>query len=426
VNTIAAKPRRAISKWLDVAVFRVLVGYICWCPLEANFTRVSSVTRFVGLAIPAIVFIVFAVYLFISRPCFGLLGLKLSLISAGLIFAYMMTYIINGGIKGPVEISRFWIFRVILLLLICQVSYRLSRLGLFTLQTIAVCCVFVAVSLMASMLACLVLELEPQDSYDKITRLPTFTGMSISGYSLAFALPGIAVLKRQLLKYIFIGLTLVAITMTYRRGPMLCASLVITIIILFGYRDRLCIRILGTTIIIICVLLLIVNVGANTLSTRWIELYEGTSRGFSMRDEIYPTLTKGIINDMHCWLFGHGIGSTVLACDKSFGETVYAHNDWLEITYTTGLVGLVPFILLHILFVKVIWVFFQDRNNMLMISLVTYVLFLVAGLTAGVLYSNREAGLLFCILGSTCAFADNIRSEKLRRCRDFVPFVSTT
>jgi hypothetical protein len=404
---VTAEPRRAISKWFDVAVFGVLVGYLCWCPLEANFTRASGVVLYIGLAVPGIVLGVFAVYLFVIRPCFGVLGRKLSWISAWLLSAYAMSYFINGGIKGPVEIARFWIFRLALVLLIGLVSYRLSRLGLLTLRTIAACSVFVAGLLMASMLAAIVLGIEPQQTNQEVTRVSVVTGVSVSGYSLAFALPGLAVMKRRLLRYTMIGLTLVAIAVTYRRGPMLCAAVAATLVVLIGYGDRLRTRVLGAAILAICILIPVTVIGAETLATRWIDFYEGTSRGWSMRDLIYPILAKGILDDTDCWLFGHGIGSTLVSTARVSGETVFAHNDWLEITYTTGLMGLIPFLLLHGLFLKVAWTLFHHGHKVFMIAAVAYTLFFGANIMAGVMYSAQEGGLLFSILGATCAWTDN-------------------
>jgi len=402
-----AEPRRAISKLFDVGVFWVLVGYLCWCPLEANFTRESGVMLYIGLAVPGVVLGVFAVYLFVIRPCFGPMGRKLTWISAWLLSAYAMTYFINGGIKGPAEISRFWIFRLALVLLIGIVSYRLSHLGLLTLRTIAACSVFVAGSLMVSMLAGVVLGIESQGTYQEVTIVSAATGVSVSGYSLAFVLPGLAILKRWLLRYTMIGLTLVAIAVTYRRGPMLCATVAATLVVLLGYGDRLRTRVLGSAIVAIYVLVLITTIGAATLTTRWIDFYEGTSRGLSMRDQIYPALARGILNDTDCWLFGHGIGSTALATDQSFGVDLFAHNDWLEITYTSGLMGLIPFLLLHGLFLKAAWTLFHQGHKTFMIAAVAYTLFFVANITEGVMYSAQEGGLLFSIIFTTCDWADN-------------------
>jgi len=392
---------------VDIVALAVLVGFLCWCPLKSNSTRASSVMLYIGLAVPGIVLGVFAVYLFVSRPCLGPVGRKLSWFSVWLLSAYAMTYFINGGIKGPVEISRFWIFRLALILLIGLVSYRLSRLGLLTLRTIAAYSVFVAGLLMASMLAGVVFGIEPQHTYQEVTRVSAVTGVGVSGYSLAFALPGLAILKRRLLRYTMIGLTLVAIAVTYRRGPMLCATVAATLVVLIGYGDRLRTRVLGTAIIAVCVLVAITTIGAETLATRWIDFYEGTSRGLSMRDQIYPTLAKGILNDTDCWLFGHGIGSTVLATDRSFGAGRFAHNDWLEITYTAGLVGLAPFVLLHGLFFGVASALFRQRHKAFMIAIVAYCLFFIASITEGVMYFTQHGGLLFSIFGATCAWADD-------------------
>jgi len=330
-----------------------------------------------------------------------------------------MTYFINGGIKGPVEITRFWIFRLALILLTGLVSYRLSRLGLLTLRTIAACSVFMTGLLIASMLAGVVLGIEPQATYQGVNRVSTVTGVDVCGYSLAFALPGLAVLKRHLLRYTMMGLTLVAIAVTYRRGPMLCAAIAAILAILLGYGDSLRARILGVAIVAICILVLIATIGYQMLATRWIELYEGTSLGWSLRDKIYPTLAKGILDDTDCWIFGHGIGSTVLATDRSFGAGRFAHNDWLEITYTAGLMGLLPFMLLNCLFLKVAWTLFHQRHKTFMIAAVAYELFFVANIIGGAMYYPAKGGLLFSILGAVCAFADNAKMGEHRPVGEF-------
>lgn len=424
---LASKSLYVMKSWEDKAALYVLVGFLFWCSLESQVYRSSTVALYLGRGVPAVVMVIFALYLAKSHTGFGRLGTSLRRVCILIIASYGVSYLLSGlKILGSEEISRFWLFRLSLILLTGLVSYRLAHLRFLTSQALMFCCVAILVILIVSALYAEYVGLEPEISYRNLDQATGLGGMIISGYLLAFCLPGLILLRQDLLRYSMIGLCLAAVALTYKKGALACAFLALVFPMLRDQQGRFRIqlrslkkRLMGTAIIIAILFIIVVTFGFAQLTRRWAELYEGNPRGLSMRDQIWPVLFKGILTDTDCLIFGHGIGSTVLATEQSLGLQMgrYAHNDWLEITYTAGLMGLVSFVLLHLILIKSTWYLCRANSEVSTVALTAYGLFVSASIVSGIMYAFQCTSLLFGILGAVCAWAEDTVESHNRRHR---------
>jgi hypothetical protein len=413
-----------MRSWEDTAISYVLAGFLAWCSVESQVYRNGVLAFYLGRGVPAVVLMAFALYLAKNRAGFGRLGTNLRRISIFLVLSYVVTYFVNGGILGDKEITRLWIFRLALTLLTGVVSYRLARLAILTAQTLAFCCISILAILTASALLARGSGVEPVISYKDVQQATGFGGMIISGYHVAFCLPGLMALRRYSLRYVMIGICLAATALTYKKGALASVLFALGCAVLVSGRAYSRMGLLGarrcamgaiTVIAIMCIV--VAAVGFDSLTKRWAELYEGNPRGLSMRDQLWPVLLNGILTDTDSLVFGHGIGSTVSATGQALGSGRYAHNDWLEIAYTSGMVGLTVFLLLNFLLIEAVWSLFQAESELLVVAVTAYALLFSASIVSGIMYMSQYSSLLFTSLGGVCAWADAMLDQHSDSCR---------
>ncbi len=393
----------APKKCGDRLILSVLIIYLCWAPLEAHITRATTLTRYLCLGVAGATLLAFMAYLMANRSGFGVAGSGLRWAVLALLAADGASYLVNGGLHGPHELVRFYPSRLVLVVLTGLVAYRLARLKVLTIRAITLLSVMMSGGLMLSMLVAKLTGVQLAHSYRGVAQAGGIGGTHLPGYLMAFSLPGLAALRRVLLKYSIMGLILVAIMLTYGRGALACAALAVALAILFDYQQghRLRPRLLGVAIVSTCIAVPVMTVGVEQLVPRWRGLYDLEATAMSMRDRIYPALARGILHDIDCLPFGHGIGTTVVATER------FAHNDWLEIAYSSGLAGALSFVFLHLVLLKATLLLLRLHNKSSVFAVTAYALFFVANITTSVMHATQYGALLFCLLGALCAWADN-------------------
>lgn len=163
------------------------------------------------------------------------------------------------------------------------------------------------------------------------------------GYSIAFVLPLLFFIKdRPILQYVCISVILCFTLLALKRGAIIIA-VIATFVLL---KDSLkTIRIRRKKIVyILCALFLLIGYlflqyQMNTneyFLERVIQTQEGDT---SARDDIYGKVIRYIVNDMDGFQYLFGLGAN--GSKKAIG--VYAHNDWLEIAVSMGIIGLSVF-----------------------------------------------------------------------------------
>lgn len=164
-----------------------------------------------------------------------------------------------------------------------------------------------------------------------------------AGYILLSLIPGMLVFKRKLLTYIGIAVCVVFVIMAMKRGAIIIAALALFLIIrhdLKVSKGSYKIAVFALVVISIAFLVQFVEHMLDT-SDYFNERIAATLEGDSSdRDIIYQHFWNTYLHDSNLfqYLLGRGAMSTL-----KYGN-IYAHNDWLEILFCQGVVGIFIFI----------------------------------------------------------------------------------
>jgi O-antigen ligase len=101
--------------------------------------------------------------------------------------------------------------------------------------------------------------------------------------------------------------------------------------------------------------------------------------GGSGRSGIYrEVLQIQAESDIWNWIIGNGYNTVA----QKTSQLLSAHNDWQEVLYDYGLVGLFIYITLHLLLVQKIRSLVQSKNEYAPVLAMSYVMFLLMSLTS--------------------------------------------
>lgn len=185
---------------------------------------------------------------------------------------------------------------------------------------------------------------------------------NVIGYQFVALIPMLCLIKNQLLKYGSILLCLFFIFSSVKRGAIL-TGLVIVIFIFFlniiyykKGQDHKISGILYSSILIIGSIFFVAILYNE--SDYFVERIEQTQQGDSSeRDLLYSKIWHSYLNgDITQVLFGRGAYSTIECAGN------YAHNDWLETIYDTGLLGFILLFLFYFSMLKSLWLISKDIN----------------------------------------------------------------
>lgn len=164
-----------------------------------------------------------------------------------------------------------------------------------------------------------------------------------AGYILLSLIPGMLVFKRKLLTYMGIAVCVVFVIMAMKRGAIIIAAFTLFLIIrhdLKVSKGSYKIAVFALVVISIAFLVQFVEHMLDT-SDYFNERIAATLEGDSSdRDIIYQRFWNTYLHDSNPfqYLLGRGAMSTL-----KYGN-IYAHNDWLEILFCQGVVGIFIFI----------------------------------------------------------------------------------
>jgi len=237
--------------------------------------------------------------------------------------------------------------------------------------------------------------------------LETETQQNASAYLLLWCLPLLLLLKKSHLVNGFIGLSIVAILLTVKRGAMIALGISLAAYVLTYLKINTNFRSFKT----IVGLLLIAGVtGIYALMSKWVFVqtrFEDTSG--SGRDNMYNLLIGRYIDSEPLNLvFGFGIGSVQEYTYSLWGASVYAHSDWLQFVPDFGFFGILFMVWLHIRFLDLIREFYIKRHPYTPSLVMGYTIMFLVNIYSGhflapvVLY----LGLIFAI--SSAAAIQNI------------------
>ena len=232
-------------------------------------------------------------------------------------------------------------------------------------------------------------------NYSHISRIVEFdlTGDNAVFYPLMM-LPWVACMSSTAKRWIMIAIiSLCAITALKRSGIII---LFISVILLyysnFIYKKRIQPKTILTAIFILVGVFVIFHYKADSISDVSQRFEMMSEDGGSGRDEIY----KDVINrykdgDLTQQLFGRGFDS-VRGKDREM--SLSAHNDFLEVMYDFGLLGLLLYVLIHFSLIKWTIRLFRTGSQLAFPVFISYICFLVMSLVSHLIIYPTYFGLL--------------------------------
>lgn len=173
-----------------------------------------------------------------------------------------------------------------------------------------------------------------------------------SGYLFVSLLPLTVFLKKKpLIQYAFIGVIMLFVLLSMKRGALLAGAISTFILIWNQTNKEKGTRKFVVFVLSIFAILFLVQYAEYMMQTsdyfveRYYQTIEGNASG---RESMYPKYFNFFINQTSLFsiLFGNGVDSTIFF----FGNG--AHNDWLEFGICMGITGLIVYTLYWICFYR--------------------------------------------------------------------------
>ena len=168
-----------------------------------------------------------------------------------------------------------------------------------------------------------------------------------SAYMILFFLPCVMLSPQKWVRYVGIVLVVIQLVLSLKRGGLVAlgigcfAYLLCKEVIMKRSMKGIAYLVMGV-ILMGVVFMIADNAVDGILSQRLMNISDD---GGSGRTEVWATTIDMITNsDLQAWIFGHGTNGVLY--DSPLGLS--AHNDFLEVLYDYGVVGFVPYVLLHL------------------------------------------------------------------------------
>ena len=176
-----------------------------------------------------------------------------------------------------------------------------------------------------------------------------------AGYNFVKLLPLIYFLyKKPLLQYGTLAVIIAYVLMGMKRGAILIGCVCVLIFLFSGLKEKSDKRRFATLLLSIIIVIGTIYGVRYMLdsSAYFVSRVEATLEGDSSnRDILYSSIWNYFIQERNIFyfVFGHGADSTVRLTGTS------AHQDWLEIAFNNGLLGLSIFLVFNIVFGVAAW-----------------------------------------------------------------------
>lgn len=207
-------------------------------------------------------------------------------------------------------------------------------------------------------------------------------------------LPWVACMSSTAKRWIMIAIiSLCAITALKRSGIIILS---ISVILLyysnFIYKKQIQLKSILTAIFILIGIFVIFHYKADSISNVSQRFEMMSEDGGSGRNDIY----KDVINrykdgDLMQQVFGRGFDSVR---SKDRVTSLSAHNDFLEVMYDFGLVGLLLYVLIHFSLIKWTIQLFRTGSQLAFPIFISYICFLVMSLVSHLIIYPTYFGLL--------------------------------
>ena len=201
-------------------------------------------------------------------------------------------------------------------------------------------------------------------------------------------------------KYYILALTFIVILTSIKRSSVIIIAMSLVWLAFCTYKRIIKIKATKTTLIIVIIVLLLMTFAGiySVYINGIIERFTGISEdGGSHRDLIYLRAID-IISDMDTYHLIIGYGPRYFWYDSLNNNAIIssAHNDFLEITISCGLIGLLIFILLHIQLIKMLIQLVKMRKPLAILYGINYFSFLTWNLV-GSQFAYQAGAIGVCI-----------------------------
>ena len=168
-----------------------------------------------------------------------------------------------------------------------------------------------------------------------------------ASYFLMYSLPLVMCVKKNYIRYIMMLFIILAVMMSFKRTGFAATLLAIAV---YYFVDRFLLgkisfkTILGLILVIGIIVLVVLYISNLTEGYLLVRFTQALDNG-DPRDELREIAFKMIVNsDFFPLLFGHGYD--MMMYDSP--EELASHNDYLEVTYDYGLIGLVLYLNIYL------------------------------------------------------------------------------
>lgn len=205
-----------------------------------------------------------------------------------------------------------------------------------------------------------------------------------TSYYVLFLLPTLLLTPRKWLRYVGLIITGLVLFSSFKRGGVI--AFVLAIVVYLFVKEVLVERkftrllvFLIAMIALFIILILVDNAMGNIISERILNIRED---GGSGRDQVWD-ITWNMIktsNSEHL-MFGHGYDAVL----KNSPLELSSHNDFLEMLFNYGIIGFVPYLVLHFQLIKQIFTGIKMHNKNASIMAFTYTIFFILSMISHII-----------------------------------------
>ena len=182
-----------------------------------------------------------------------------------------------------------------------------------------------------------------------------------AGYVWVSLLPCMAFFKKPIIRYVGIAFITMMVLMCAKRGAIVVAGLVDLYFVFSTLKKSRGVKRIGVIVVITAITLILVDnftlllSNADYLTLRLSDTLEGDSNGRDGLTDlfIYYIINKSTLINM---LFGHGAMGSMHYLGRM------AHNDWLQIFFDMGILGLIIYLIYWFTFMKTYNSYRKVRN----------------------------------------------------------------
>jgi O-antigen ligase len=230
-----------------------------------------------------------------------------------------------------------------------------------------------------------------------------YHGQNIVYYIMIF-LPFLLCLESDFLKNTYLILMGILVAVSFKTTAMISYAVTLCIFFIWKKDSRGVININGLHIrkvfwFLVAILVLagilqtIENRTDNYLVTK---LNKSFTSGGSGRDVIWErTWNAQKMSNPVQWIFGHG--SIIVAQANGLGNS--AHNDFLEITFNYGLVGLILYLNIYLMLIKQAWRAYKIKSPMFVPWMASMILFAITSTFSHMITYPQYFPILMCFWG---------------------------